>query len=267
MAVLGFLGAGRMASALIGGIVAQDTVAVQRIVVYDPDADAVERLRQLAPGIDVVPTEVDVARQVEMVFLAVKPQYAIQALNSVRHLNRNIALVSLAAGVRMFRLADAAGITRIARVMPNTPALVGAGAAAVAFSEAATAADRALVLQLMRCVGTVVEVPETLFDAVTGLSGSGPAYVLTFIQAMIDGGVLSGLPRAIATELALQTVAGTVALARQSTESLMELRDQVTSPGGTTMHGLRALAEGNFESAIWNAVQAATRRAAELSDA
>lgn len=254
-----------MAKALIGGFTARTACDVQRIIAYDPNSAALDELRAICSQCEIATSPDEVARQADLVFLAVKPQRVVDALSPLLACARSFCLVSMAAGYCIHRLAELSGTQRVVRIMPNTPALVGHSATAVAFGSAATPEDRHQTLNLMRQVGTVVEVPEPLLDAVTGLSGSGPAYVLTFVQALIDGGVLAGLPCDIARELAIQTVAGTIELIRKSDASLLDLRDQVTSPGGTTMCGLQVLEAGSFETIISDAIQAATRRAQELA--
>jgi pyrroline-5-carboxylate reductase len=148
--------------------------------------------------------------------------------------------------------------------MPNTPSLVLAGAAAFSSNQQATAQDREVAMALLTAIGTCVEVPEHLLDAVTGLSGSGPGYVLTFIEALIDGGVLAGLPRPIAEQLVVQTVLGSAKLAQETGEHPAILKGKVTSPGGTTIAGLHVLEEGALRGLVMSAVEAATERSREL---
>jgi pyrroline-5-carboxylate reductase len=177
-------------------------------------------------------------------------------------------LISVCAGITLQRLGQPLlKGARIVRAMPNTPALVGAGATAFATGSNANNADRAFAQALFECVGECVEVEERLLDAVTGLSGSGPAYVLLMIEALADGAVQAGLPRATAQQLALQTVFGTACLAKQSGEHPALLKDRVTSPGGTTIAGLHALETAGFRAALMDAVGAAARRSEELGKA
>ena len=175
--------------------------------------------------------------------------------------------MSIAAGVRLATLADRlGGGLRLVRVMPNTPCLVGQGATAYSLGGLATAKDGELVRQLLSAVGIACQVDEKLLDAVTGLSGSGPAFVYVMIEALSDGGVRMGLPRNIATTLAVQTVSGAAALVAQSGEHPAVLKDRVASPGGTTIAGLQALEEYGLRAALMAAVEAAARRAAELGN-
>jgi pyrroline-5-carboxylate reductase len=199
--------------------------------------------------------------------LAVKPQNMAVLLAEIRpsaaarHL-----IISIAAGVTLSQLADGVGADRrLIRVMPNTPCLVGASAAGYAAAPTATAADCRLVDRLMSSVGKAFALPEKLLDAVTGHSGSGPAYVFLMIEALSDGGVLVGLPRDVATQLAAQTVFGAARMLLETNQHPGVLKDQVASPGGTTIAGLHALEKAGFRAALMDAVQAATERATELA--
>ena len=173
-------------------------------------------------------------------------------------------MVSIVAGVSIDVIAEATGVPQIARVMPNTPCLIMEGASAVSFSNPVSPEQQKQVLDLLGAVGTVVSVPENLMNSVTGLSGSGPAYVFTFIESLIDAGVLTGLPRDIARKLAIQTVIGAAQLVEQSGEHPAVLRDRVTSPGGTTIAALKQLEVNDFRGTVIQAVEAATGRAKEL---
>jgi pyrroline-5-carboxylate reductase len=177
-------------------------------------------------------------------------------------------LVSICAGISIAQLQSGLGdAARVIRAMPNTPALISQGATAFAMGSKANSSDRAFALELFGLVGKCWEVGETQLDAVTGLSGSGPAYVLLFAEALADGGVRAGLPREIARQLALQTVLGTASLAQQGTAHMADLRDRVTSPAGTTIEGLVALERGGVRAAVIEAVTAATQRSRELGAA
>jgi pyrroline-5-carboxylate reductase len=208
----------------------------------------------------------EVVHQSEVLVLAVKPQQMGGVLDEMRKLIEDQHLiVSIAAGVTIATISQAlGGNRRLIRVMPNTPALVGAGASAFALGGTATSEDAQLVEQMLSTVGLAVQVPEGLLDAVTGLSGSGPAYVYQIIEALSDGGVRVGLPRDIATRLAAQTVLGAARMVLETGEHPGALKDAVTSPGGTTIAGLHAMEAGGVRGHLINAVVAATERSREL---
>ncbi|MEX0716428.1 MAG: pyrroline-5-carboxylate reductase, partial [Planctomycetaceae bacterium] len=208
----------------------------------------------------------DGAVEADVIVLAVKPQHMAEALSQLAgHLHETQLVVSIAAGVPIATIAQSLGENvRIVRVMPNTPALVGAGASAFALGGAATADDAELAERLFATVGIAVRVPEDLLDAVTGLSGSGPAYVYQAIEALSDGGVRVGLPRDVATKLAAQTVLGAARMVLDTGEHPAALKDAVTSPGGTTIAGLHALEQGGLRKCLIDAVVAATARSREL---
>ena len=187
-----------------------------------------------------------------------------QALEPLKGVLKDKLIISIAAGVTIEKLESLTGASRIVRVMPNTPALVGAGAAGFAPGNGATQEDALLVGKILSAVGTAFQVKETDLDAVTGLSGSGPAYVFEFIQALADGGVAEGLPRDIATKLAAQTLLGAAKMVLETGKHPNELCDAVTSPGGTTSRGLELLAERAFHAAAMQAVRAASKRSREL---
>jgi len=203
----------------------------------------------------------------DIVFLCVKPQGVKPLLQEVgAALTAQHLLVSIATGITLADLeAASGGACRVVRVMPNTPCMVGQTAAALCLGSKASPGDEAAVKTLFSAVGRCYTVGEHLIDAVTGLSGSGPAYVFLVIEALSDGGVRAGLPRDIATGLAAQTVAGAAAMVLQTGKHTGELKDMVTSPGGTTIAGLHALESGGVRAALMDAVVAATNRAKELS--
>jgi pyrroline-5-carboxylate reductase len=203
----------------------------------------------------------------DVLVLAVKPQSMPNLLNEIRtSLQPRHLLVSIAAGITLRQLEEGLGAGhRLVRVMPNTPCLVGASASGYSPAQSATAEDVALVDRLLNAVGRAFRVPENLLDVVTGLSGSGPAFVYVFIEALSDGGVRMGLPRDIATTLAAQTVLGSARMVLESGKHPGALKDMVASPGGTTIAGLHALERGGLRAAVMDAVEAATRRATELA--
>lgn len=254
------VGCGNMGAALVRGVRAVQPQGEIRLV--EPDVAKVEVLETEGVG-----TGFDLAKALKgarVVVLAIKPQMLASAAVALREqLEPGTLVVSILAGVPRARLMAELGTTRIARTMPNLPLMVGKGATAIAV-DGLESGDVEACRALMGAAGSVVEVGEPQLDAVTGLSGSGPAFVLRFLQALEDGGVYSGLARPISRELALATLEGTVAMLRQSGQEPDVLRGQVTSPGGTTIHGLKALEDGSFYATVMEAVAAATRRSKEL---
>jgi pyrroline-5-carboxylate reductase len=262
---IGFLGAGNMAGALIRGLLASGTVTDAQVRASDVRRARLEEL-QTAHGIQTSSSNVDIVRWADVLVLAVKPQVLGPVLDEVApEVNKDTTVISLAAGVPCaFIQARLPAGSRVVRSMPNTPALVLRGATAVTAGAHATEADTRLAVSLFDAVGRTVVVPETLMDAVTGLSGSGPAYVMLIIEGLADGGVRAGLPRDTALLLAAQTVLGAAQLLVETGDHPGKLKDMVTSPGGTTIHGLGALEAAGVRHAMMAAVDAATRRAGEL---
>lgn len=261
---VGFIGGGNMAEAIIKGMIKGGT-APDTILVAEP----VEiRRRQLAEKYAIMTTaeNVEVASTCKTIILAIKPQVAAAVCTALKNeISRDHLLISIMAGISSATLEGYfPEPPRVVRVMPNTPALVLAGAAAAAPGEKATSEDMTAVESIFSMIGKCYRIDEKLLDAVTGLSGSGPAYVLTFIEALADGGVKNGIPRDTALKLALQTVLGTARLLAETGEHPGSLRDKVTSPGGTTIAGLHALEKGSFRATVMNAVEAATARSKEL---
>ena len=253
-----------MATALVGGVVQAGAFPAERILVNDCVPAAVQALTART-GATAVAGNRALAEQADALVLCVKPSDALAALVEVREALAGKLVVSIVAGLSLAKLAAAAGPqVRLVRVMPNTPALIHQGAAAFALGETATDADAGLVSKIFSAVGKAVRVKESLLDAVTGLSGSGPAYVYLVIEALADGGVLMGLPRDLALQLAAQTVAGAAGMVLQTGQHPAVLKDQVTSPGGTTIAGLEALENMAVRSAFLGAVRAATERSQEL---
>ncbi len=256
-----------MAGALIRGLIGSGTFPAERITAADPDEARLASLRSEL-GIHTTPDNAPAARNADVVVLATKPQVFPQVLPGVADaLSPDALVVSIAAGVstKLIERALSPG-ARVVRTMPNTPALVGAGATALAGGSHATEADLALAETLFRSVGICVRVPEDQMDAVTGLSGSGPAYVFAMVEALRDAGLREGLSEATALQLAAQTVFGAAKLLNEQDESPETLRNRVTSPGGTTRAGLDALDNADFAETIAGAVRAATRRSVELRE-
>lgn len=249
-----------MGEALLAGLITADWAPVEELAVAEKVAARRDQLAAAYPGLIVVDEPVACNGAV----VAVKPGDVGSACAAVAAAGCDRVL-SIAAGVTVAALEAALGTgVPVVRAMPNTPALVGAGAAAIAGGSAASDADLDWAEGLLRAVGTVVRVPEHLLDAVTGLSGSGPAYVFLVAEALIEGGVLAGLPRDVSVELATHTLLGAARLLAESGQTPEALRAQVTSPGGTTAAGLRVLEAGGVRSAFLEAVAAATERSREL---
>jgi pyrroline-5-carboxylate reductase len=269
MNALGFIGAGRMATALANGCVNSGLVPAPHVLASDPSEAARNKFAAGIPGARLAVDNVAVLEGAETIILAVKPQMMSAVLAEIRpHVTPRHLLISIAAGVSLSRLAEElATETRLVRVMPNTPCLIGQGASCYSRGASATAEDADLVDQLLNSVGKAFEVDEKHLDAVTGLSGSGPAFIYTAIEALAAGGAAMGLPPKLALELAAQTAAGAAGMVLQTGHSPAELRDQVASPGGTTLAGLKALNDRDGAGAFRAAVEAATRRSLELGQA
>ena len=261
---IGFIGGGNMAEAIVKGLLAGG-VAAHAITLAEPVAQRRDYLLA-SYGVTAVDDNGSALRGADIVILAVKPQVCMTALRSLPgDACSGKLFISIMAGVTTQAIENAlAKGVRVIRVMPNTPALVLQAASAIAPGTSATAGDLSLALEIFNLLGTACTVEEKLLDAVTGLSGSGPAYVFTFIEALSDAGVKNGLPRDKATLLAAQTVLGSAKMVLETAEHTGVLRDRVTSPGGTTIAGLHALEQAAFRGAIMNAVDMATKRSEEL---
>jgi pyrroline-5-carboxylate reductase len=253
-----------MATALAQGFAAGGIVGGDYLLAFDPVAAAAKNFQSAVAGAKIAKNNADVVAQSQIVFLAVKPQHMADVMRDVKAaVSSEKLFISIAAGVTLAKLTAGLGTERVVRVMPNTPCLVGQGASAFARGAGATSEDGAQVQQLLSAVGIAVELDEKLLDAVTGLSGSGPAFVYVVIEALSDGGVRMGLPRAVATQLAAQTVLGAAQMVLGG-EHPAVLKDRVASPGGTAIAGLQALEDHGLRSALIAAVEAATKRSAEL---
>ncbi len=268
---LGLIGGGVMGEAILSRLIAQKIYHPTEVIVSEPQTSRRAVLQQQY-GVEVTEENKQAAQVTEVLLLAVKPQIldtvildlAALSLGDSPNPESEVTIISILAGVPLSKL-EAAFIHRpVIRVMPNTPATVGAGISAIAPGKAVQPHHLKLAQQILAAVGEVVEVPEYLMDAVTGLSGSGPAYVALMVEALSDGGVAAGLPRAIASKLALQTVLGTAELLQQTGMHPAELKDRVTSPGGTTIAGVGKLEQAAFRSALIEAVKAACERSKEL---
>jgi pyrroline-5-carboxylate reductase len=265
MTKLGIIGGGVMAEALLSRILLQQLYQPELVCVSDPVSKRRDELNAKY-GIHVTADNLE-ATSAPVVILAIKPQIlesVAAELNLTSPTSCPDLVISILAGVPLQQLEAIFRGRAVIRAMPNTPATVGAGITAIAPGESVNATHKTLTEQIFQSVGEVVEVPESLMDAVTGLSGSGPAYVAIAIEALADGGVAVGLPRPIAHKLAVQTVLGTAQLLAESGLHPAELKDRVSSPGGTTIAGVAALEQFGLRTALIHAVRAAHDRAREL---
>ncbi|HHQ45408.1 MAG TPA: pyrroline-5-carboxylate reductase [Candidatus Altiarchaeales archaeon] len=260
----GFVGAGNMGSALVRGLVAKQVVDPSNIFACDLDKEKIERL-QAETKINATCDVGEVGDKVDVLFIAVKPQDIEKLLKSIPHNLEGVLVVSIAAGVPTKKIEEKIPKARVVRVMPNTPAKVSEMASAYCLGASARPEDGELVAELLSSLGVCVKVEENLMDAVTGLSGSGPAYIYLVIQALVEGGVKQGLSEGDAMELAVQTVKGAAEMVAKSGKSPKELIDEVASPGGTTIEGLKVLEEYKVREAFQKAVEAAAEKSRVLS--
>ena len=261
---LGLVGVGNMGTGLIRGVIEAEIISGQQVVFYDPDPERHKTVGALL-GHPVADSNRQVVESAQIVVVAVKPQVIASVLTPLEPVFRDDQLVvSIAAGIKLARLAQLCGSRpALIRVMPNILCTIGEGAAAYSSDEKVSAQQREFVEALFGAVGTIVPVEECLLDAVTGVSGSGPAFVALFIEALVDGAVAAGLPREAAVQLAAQTTRGAAQWVLEG-RGAGELREAVTSPGGTTAAGLRALEQKGLRNAAIEAVIAAARRSQEL---
>lgn len=262
---IGFIGTGKMASALAKGMVDQKTVTAEQVTGTDPFPEA-RKSFEAAVGCQTVEAPAKVLAAADVVFIAVKPDKVEEVLVALNpHLSTSHLVISIAAGVPLATFEDnLVSGAKVIRVMPNTPAMVGAAAAGYSLGHHATSEDGKLTETLLSAVGIAVQVPESLLDAVTGLSGSGPAFVYQIIEALSDGGVAAGLPRDTATRLAAQTVLGSAKMVLETGHHPGALKDMVTSPGGTTIEGVHELEKGGLRATLMNAVRAAAAKSRKL---
>lgn len=263
---IGFIGGGQMGEALIKGIISADLAEAGRISVVEPDGARRDVLAKTY-GVNVFEQSDRVWADCNIVILAVKPQIMGKVLIGCREkVNDSHLVISIAAGISIAFIEEklAGAGCRVIRVMPNAPALVLEAATALSAGSGATVGDMDTAEKIFRAIGRTVILEEKYLDAVTGLSGSGPAYVFSFIEAMIDGGLKVGLDRETARTLVLQTILGSVKMAMVSCEHPAQLRAMVTSPGGTTIAGLHELEVAGFGGIIMDAVETATNRSKEL---
>ena len=262
---IAFIGAGRMATALARGLIAAGVTRSQDVVASDVSPQARSGFES-STSASTTSSNREAIRERDVIVLAVKPQTMSGVLTEIAgDVRADQLVISIAAGIPLATLTDALGEqTRLIRVMPNTPCLVGEGACAFSRGGTASEDDARRVESLLQTVGLAIEVPESQLDAVTGLSGSGPAYCFQIIEALSDGGVRQGLSRDVATRLAAQTLLGAGRMVLETGLHPGELKDAVTSPAGTTIYGLHALERGGVRFALMDAVQAATRWSRQL---
>ncbi|GLJ45663.1 hypothetical protein SUGI_0961110 [Cryptomeria japonica] len=261
---IGFLGAGKMAEAIARGLHNAGVFPSSRMRTAHTRLPRREAFASF--GVTILPSNAKLVEECQVVLLGVKPQLVKEVLVDLKPLfSEDKLLLSIAAGVKIKDLEEWAGNARVVRVMPNTPCLVGETAAVMSLGSKATAQDEKFVKTLFEAVGKIWTVKEKLLDAVTGLSGSGPAYVYLAIEAMADGGVAAGLPRDLALALASQTVLGAAKMVRETKKNPGQLKDEVASPAGTTIAGIYELEKGGLRATLMSAVMAAAKRSEELS--
>lgn len=262
---IGFVGAGNMAEALMKGIISSGLARAEDIIASDVVPERRDFIAKTI-GIQMTGDNIEVVRSSDAVILAVKPNHVGQVLYELKpYLTSEHLIISIAAGVKISMMEEHlnSGV-RVVRVMPNQPCLVSASASAFAMGKSARKEDKETVQKILESVGVASCLDEKLLDAVTGLSGSGPAYVYMFIEALADGGVLAGLPRDVAVMLAAQTVLGSAKTILETRKHPGELKDMVASPAGTTIQGIKTLEEAGFRGAVIRAVEAGAKRSADL---
>jgi pyrroline-5-carboxylate reductase len=264
---IGFVGAGNMAEALMKGIISAGMALADDITASDVMPERRDFIAKTI-GVGVTGDNVEVVRSSDIIVLAVKPNHVGPVLEELKpYLSSDHLLISIAAGVKIDVMERHLNWgVRVVRVMPNQPCLVGASASAFALGRSARKEDKETVQRVLESVGVAFALDEKLLDAVTGLSGSGPAYVYMFIEALADGGVLAGLPRDVATILAAQTVFGSAKTLLETRKHPGELKDMVASPAGTTIEGIRILEQYAIRAAFIDAVEAGALKSAELGN-
>lgn len=262
---IGFVGGGNMAEALVAGLLRKGLTTPDRLAVSDPLGSRREFLGRTF-GVVVTADNRAAVRGADIVVLCVEPQVLDEVLRELApSLDSHPLMISVAAGYPLSRMRHhLPAVNRLIRAMPNTPSAIGEGVTAMSLAPDVSSEDRETARQLFESVGVAVMVEERLLDAVTGLSGSGPAYVFGMIEALADGGVLAGLPRSTAQLLAAKTVAGAAGMVLEQGEHPAVLKDRVASPGGTTIAGLNELEQGRLRATLMSAVEAATQRSQEL---
>lgn len=265
---LGFIGAGNMGSAIVGGVIQAGLFKAADIIVSDMDNNMLKKISE-AHGVNTTNSNTEVASQADVLFLAIKPNIYELVIKEIKdNVKPGIIVVTIAAGQTMGGLVEKFGNNdkiKIVRTMPNTPALVNQGMTGVCPGANLGEDDKQIVLKIFNSIGKAAVLPEYLFDAYTGLAGSGPAYVFMFIEALADGGVLHGLPRAQAMEFAAQTVLGSAQMVLSGNDHPGFLKDAVCSPGGTTIEAVAELELQGFRGAVISAVSASTQKSQKMS--
>lgn len=260
---IGIIGCGNMGGAILYGALESGALPKENAYVYDINPAMMEKAEKW--GVHLAADDEDVCKKADIILLAVKPQNAAEALSMCKDALDGKAVMSIVAGVTVNRLQNMiAGTPRILRIMPNTPAMVYEGAFALCSDNDFTAEELDNATSIYETIGVVEMIPEHLIDAVCGLSGGGPAYAAMFIEALADGGVKQGLPRATAYRLAAQTCLGTAKMILEKGIHPGELKDMVTSPGGTTIEGCEALERGGMRAAVIDCVNVATEKSKKL---
>ncbi|HIE59172.1 MAG TPA: pyrroline-5-carboxylate reductase [Persephonella sp.] len=262
---VGIIGIGNMGEAILKGILSNTNISSDEIIVSDKNK---ERINYIVNKYSVAGTDNNerLVKLSDIVFLTTKPKDMEKVLSPIENSFDNRVLISVLAGVKIDKIKKFAKKAKIVRIMPNTPAIVGESATGVSFDNTFSEEEKENVLKLLNAFGKSIVVEEELMDAITGLSGSGPAYVLTFIDSLAQGGVKQGLSYQQALELATQTVFGTAKMLLEIKEHPSVLRDKVTSPAGTTIYGLHELEKGKLKDTVINAIELATKRSKELSE-
>ncbi|MDD2552998.1 MAG: pyrroline-5-carboxylate reductase [Desulfotomaculaceae bacterium] len=264
--IIGFIGGGAMGEALVSGLFRAGLVAPSQVYISDTSEQRREQLGQKL-GVNTTADNCTVTRKADIIIISVKPYVAASVLKEIAAVARPEQIyISIAAGVTISQIESClAGTIPVVRVMPNTPCLVGEGASAISAGRYAGEESIKVAMAVFNASGKAVEVPESLLDCVTGLSGSGPAYMYLVLESLIDGAVRLGLPGDLARELAAQTMLGAAKMVLETAEHPAKLKNMVTTPGGTTAAGLFALEEGALRSVLMKAVAEATRRSQEMS--
>lgn len=263
---VGFIGCGNMGGAMIGGVIRKNLLDKKNIYVYDTDT---EKLNKFCSELEInaATSLKEIVSNCKYIILAIKPNVCKPVLSELAsYLNGDNVIISIAAGVTVKVIKEASKSNRVVRVMPNTPALVGEGASAIVFNEFIDAEEQQFIIELFKTLGKAYIVPEKLMDAVGAVSGSGPAYVYIFIEALADAGVLGGLSRQLSYELAAQTVLGSAKMVLETGKHPGALKDDVCSPGGSTIEGVKSFEENGFRGAIIDAAVAVMNKTIKMAE-